>query len=55
MGFKILLIHCYYRISQEQSSSTVIFQTLIWNEGVEREVNCLVEQLPEVTLTFMGH
>ena len=32
MGLKIFQIHCYYRISQEQSSSTVTFQALIWNE-----------------------
>ena len=29
MGLKTLQTHCYYRISQEQSSSTVTFQTLI--------------------------
>ena len=29
MGLKILQIHCYYRISQEQSSSTVTFQALV--------------------------
>ena len=29
MGLKILQIHSYYRISQEQSSSTVTFQRLI--------------------------
>ena len=29
MGPKTLQIHCYYRISQEQSTSTVTFQTLI--------------------------
>ena len=34
MGSKTLQIHCYYRVSQEQSSSTVTFQALIWNEIV---------------------
>ena len=29
MGFTLLQVHCYYRISQKQSSSTVTFQTLI--------------------------
>ena len=29
MGSKALKTHCYYRISQEQSSSTVTFQPLI--------------------------
>ena len=35
MGSKTLQIYCYYQISQEQSSSTVTFQALIWNEIVE--------------------
>ena len=34
MGSKTLQIHCYYRISHEQHSSTLTFQTLIWNELV---------------------
>ena len=34
MGSKTLQIHHYYRISEEQSISTVSFQTLIWNEIV---------------------
>ena len=34
MGSTILQIHSYYRISQEQISSTVTFQALIWNEIV---------------------
>ena len=29
MGFETLQIHCYYRISQEQSISTGTFQTMI--------------------------
>ena len=34
MGSKTLQIHCYCRISQEQSSSTITFQALIWSEIV---------------------
>ena len=34
MVSKTLQIHCYYRISQEQSNSKVTFQVLIWNEIV---------------------
>ena len=34
MVSKTLQIHCYYQISQEQSSSKVTFQVLIWNEIV---------------------
>ena len=34
LALKIFQIHCYYRISQKQSNSKVIFQTLICNEGV---------------------
>ena len=33
-ALKIFKIHCYYRISLKQSSSTIIFQTLICNERV---------------------
>ena len=34
MVLKILQIHYNCRISQGQSSSTITFQTFIWNEGV---------------------
>ena len=34
MGLKILQIPWYHRVFHEQKSSTVTFQTLIWNEGL---------------------
>ena len=53
MGLKTLQIHCYYRITQEQISSTVIFQALIGNEMVGyrwKEMVTLGEVLNLVTL-----
>ena len=34
MGLKILQMHCYYRVSHEQSNSMLSFQTVIWNKGI---------------------